>query len=977
MKQGLVFQAGQAAVAADIAPPPATACLVAHVLTPPGLRWIDGKPLAPRLLGADRDAALALPGVRAVVIRDNFAGVVAETGAMAANAARALRARWSAPPRADDTPVSRHAVAQRGDATTALASAKVRQAQHYQWPLAGTRADAWCTAIADWRDGMLCVWLPSTRPAGLREELAALLGIAPQQVALACWQSPDDTADPALLAHHAAADAALLAHAAGKPVLRRLRAADLGLADAALDVRVETARDAEAIAAYGATLAGTAAPAVPLALWLTHTPSPVTDASGAGNDAMPPYRIPHVDVGIVGDSAAFDAAPLTADRAQVFARESHLDEIADAAGTDPVALRLAHLDDARGAALVRQVAERAGWTPAAPRSGAAAGNVQRGRGFAYAHTIDQDAGHNWSAWVAEVEVDGTTGELAVTRVTVGHDSESLPPASATPASRSLEQAVADTALQLTSATPAFDTWPAEDPPASQTLPAIAGSTLPEVRLAGTLATHDALAAGPTDTLPAAAAVANAIFDATGVRLRTPPFSAERIRLALSEAQDKPGSKRNKPGKRGWIAAAAAAAAGMCATLLPWRAPIAPVAPPEPGFYSAATLERGRLVAAGGDCAVCHTAPGGVKNAGGLPLETPFGTVYSTNITPDVQTGIGNWSFAAFERAMREGIHRDGRRLYPAFPYTAFAKISDGDMQALYAHLMSAEPVKSDVPQTKLAFPFNMRPLLAGWNLLFHRNEPFTPDPSRSAQWNRGAYLAEGLGHCGACHSPRNALGAEQSGRKYLTGGAAEGWEAPPLTSLSHAPVPWTKAALFTYLRGGYAPHHGAAAGPMAPVVEELAQLPESDVRAIAHYVASFGTPPPAPSVLAAQAAQIEQRSAQAARTLSGPGERLYQSACAVCHQSDQGIAQFGVKPSLALNTNLHSQLPDNVIQVLLQGMPAPPNSELGAMPAYADTLDDRQIAQLTQYLRARFAPDKPAWQDLENTAARLRAAPAH
>ncbi|MFS8975955.1 c-type cytochrome [Cupriavidus necator] len=974
MKQGLVSQAGHAAVVADTAPPPATTCLVAHVLTPPGLRWIDGKPLAPRLLGADRDAALALPGVRAVVIRDNFAGVVAETGAMAANAARALQARWSAPPRADDAPVSRQAVVQRGNATEVLASAEARHAQHYRWPLAGTRADACCTAIADWRDGMVFVWLPSTRPAALREELAALLGIAPQQVALACWQSPDDTADPTLLAHHAAADAALLANAAGKPVMRRLRAADLGLADAALDVRVDTARAGEAIKAYAATLAGTAAPTVPLALWLTHTPSPVTDTCCAGNAAMPPYRIPHVDVGAVGDIAAFDAAPLAAARAQVFARESHLDEIATVSGTDPVALRLAHLDDARGVALVRQVTERAGWIPAAPRAAASASNVQRGRGFAYAHTIDHDAGQSWSAWVAEVEVDGTTGELAVTRVTVGHDSESLAPEQGAPATRSLEQAVADTALQLTSATPGFDTWQPSDAPPSQTLPAMPGSALPEVRLAGTLTGHDTLAAGPADTLPAAAAVANAIFDATGVRLRTPPFSAERIRLALAEAGDKRGNKRKK---RGWIAAAAATAAGLCATLLPWRAPIAPVAPPEPGFYSAATLERGRLVAAAGDCAVCHTAPGGVKNAGGLPLETPFGTVYSTNITPDVQTGIGNWSFAAFERAMREGIHRDGRRLYPAFPYTAFAKVSDADMQALYAYLMSAEPVKSEVPQTQLAFPFNMRPLLAGWNLLFHRNEPFKPDPSRSAQWNRGAYLAEGLGHCSACHSPRNALGAEQGGRKYLTGGSAEGWEAPPLTSLSHAPVPWTEGALFTYLRGGYAPNHGAAAGPMAPVVEELAQLPEADVRAIAHYVASFGTPPLAPSVLAAQAAQIEQRSAQAALTLNGPGERLYQSACAVCHQSDQGIAQFGVKPSLALNTNLHSKLPDNVIQVLLQGMPAPPNSELGAMPAYADTLDNRQIAQLAQYLRARFAPDQPAWQELENTVARLRAAPAH
>ncbi|MDK3026092.1 c-type cytochrome [Cupriavidus taiwanensis] len=974
MSAGLVpAAAADTALTAGLRPSAAD-CLVAHVLTPPGLRWVGGAPLAARLLHAERDAALALPGIRAVVVRNNFAGVAAVSAAQCADAARALRARWSTPPRADTTPAARHTLAQRGDAADALRHSGARYTQHYQWPLAGTHDEACCTAVADWRDGTLTVWLPVTRPGTLRAELAALLGLAPAQVQLVCWQAPDDRADPALLAPHAAADAALLAHASGQPVVRRLRAADAGLADAALDLRIDSARTDAAIDAYAATLAGATAPAAPLALWLTHTRAPVTDSidmRDAGDAALPPYRIPDVEVAVSGDPSAFTAAPLTTARAQVFARESHLDELAAAADADPVALRLAHLDDPRGTALVRQVAERAGWDPAAPRATPAAGNVRRGRGFAYAHTIDHDAGQSWSAWVAEVEVDGTTGELAVTRVTVGHDSEALPRPPAA-AARSIEQDVAAAALQLTAATPAFDSWPADARHAGETLPARPAQALPEVRLAGTLATHDALAAGPTDSLPAAAAVANAIFDATGVRLRKPPFSAERIRLALAEAN--PGNKNRK---RGWIAAAAAAAAGLCATVLPWRAPIAPVAPPEPGFYSAATLERGRLVAAAGDCAVCHTAPGGAKNAGGLPLETPFGTVYSTNITPDVQTGIGNWSFAAFERAMREGIHRDGRRLYPAFPYTAFAKISDGDMQALYGYLMSAEPVQSAVPRTQLAFPFNLRPLLAGWNLLFHRNERFTPDPARSAQWNRGAYLAEGLGHCSACHSPRNTLGAEQGGRRYLTGGSAEGWEAPALTALSQAPVPWTEAALFTYLRGGYAPHHGAAAGPMAPVVEELAQLPEDDVRAIAHYVASFGTPAPAPSVLAAQAAQVEQRSEQAARTLAGPAERLYQSACAVCHQSDQGIAQFGVKPSLALNTNLHSKLPDNVIQVLLRGMPAPPNSELGAMPAYADTLDDQQIAQLAQYLRARFAPDKPAWQDLENTVARLRAAPAH
>jgi nicotinate dehydrogenase subunit B len=917
-----------------------------------------------------------MPGVRAVVVRNNFAGVVADSDEQAAHAAAALQARWTPPPAPEAVPVRRHALAQLGNAASALEQSRTRQAQHYQWPLAGLQATtATCVAIADWRDGALRLWLPSARPGALREELAALLGIAEPQITLVCWQSADDSADPGLLAHHAAADAALMAHAASGCVRRTITAEDVGLATATLDWQIDSAHAGAVIDAYAATLGGTAAPAVPLALWLTHTVAPVSDVvANAQAGALPPYRIPNIDISAAGAEAGSPDTPLANARAQVFAQESHLDEIAASAGTDPVALRLDHLDDARGAALVRDVAERAGWNASTQRSGTArGGNVRRGRGFAYAHAVENDAAQSWSAWVAEVEVDGTTGELAVTRVTVGHDSDSALPQRATQASPALEQMVAHAARQLTAQSTGCDAWPAEQPETSDsTLPAVTGTTVPEIRMAGSLASRNTLAAGPAATLPAAAAVANAIFDATGVRLREPPFSADRIRLALDSQQ--PEKRRSK---RGWLAAAAAAAAGLCATVLPWRAPIAPVAPTEPGFYSAATLERGRLVAAAGDCAVCHTAPGGVKNAGGLALETPFGTVYSTNITPDAESGIGTWSFAAFERAMREGIHRDGRRLYPAFPYTAFAKISDADMQSLYAYLMSAEPVKTSVPRTELAFPFNMRPLLAGWNLLFHRNERFEPDASRSAQWNRGAYLAEGLGHCSACHSPRNALGGEKGGRHYLTGGTAEGWDAPALTALSRAPVPWTEDALFTYLRGGYAVHHGAAAGPMAPVVEELALLPESDVRAIAHYVASFSAPSPAPAQIAAQATQYEQRSAEAARSLGGPAARLYQSACAVCHQSDQGIRQFGVKPSLALNTNLHSDRPDNVIQVLLQGMPAPPNSTLGAMPSYADSLDDTQITALTQYLRARFAPDKPAWQDVEATVARLRATPAH
>src|SRR5206468_3024507 len=329
-----------------------------------------------------------------------------------------------------------------------------------------------------------------------------------------------------------------------------------------------------------------------------------------------------------------------------------------------------------------------------------------------------------------------------------------------------------------------------------------------------------------------------------------PFTPERILRGLrgeeqhaAEALPSPTSApqpdlsrwRNPfVGRRGVFATAAAlcaAAIGVGAAVLPWRA-IAPIARPDASVYSAATIARGQQLAALGDCAVCATSAKGLLNAGGKPLPTPFGTIYSTNITPDVETGIGAWSYPAFERAMREGIHRDGRHLYPAFPYTHFAKTTDADLQALYAYLMAQAPVRADNPKNHLAFPFNLRPLMAGWNALFHQQSVFEADTTKSAIWNRGAYLVEALGHCGACHSPRNALGAEKA-NAYLAGGFAEGWEAPPLTSLSQAPIPWSEDELFTYLRKGESRFHGVAAGPMAPVVKNLTALPDSDIRAIA------------------------------------------------------------------------------------------------------------------------------------------------
>jgi nicotinate dehydrogenase subunit B len=319
--------------------------------------------------------------------------------------------------------------------------------------------------------------------------------------------------------------------------------------------------------------------------------------------------------------------------------------------------------------------------------------------------------------------------------------------------------------------------------------------------------------------------------------------------------------------------------------------------------------------------------------------------------------------------MREGISRDGHHLYPAFPYTAFTQATDDDLMALYAYLMAQPPVRSEVPATALAFPFSLRPLMALWNALYLAPGTAPAQPQRSAQWNRGAHLVSGLGHCAACHSPRNALGAEQEGPAYLAGAMVEGWEAPALTSLSQGPVPWTEDALFGYLRFGHSREHGAATGPMAPVVAQLATLPEDDLRAMAHFLASFN--PPAIDTQAVARAALERSRVQASAML-GEAQQFFTSACGACHHDGNGPMVFGQNLPLALSSKLHSPRPDNLLRVILEGIREPATPQIGFMPAFRDGLDDRQIARLAAYMRARFAPDKPAWAELEAAAARVR-----
>ena len=273
----------------------------------------------------------------------------------------------------------------------------------------------------------------------------------------------------------------------------------------------------------------------------------------------------------------------------------------------------------------------------------------------------------------------------------------------------------------------------------------------------------------------------------------------------------------------------------------WRPSIAPTSANQT-ITDRKTIDRGAELAAIGNCSDCHTKDVGVPYAGGRALPTPFGIIYASNLTPDRETGIGTWSEEAFRRAMHEGVDREGRQLYPAFPYDHFTKATDEDIHALYSFLMSIPATHNVIPANQLSFPFSFRPIIAGWKVLFFSQASLENDTSKSAEWNRGRYLVEGLGHCGSCHTPRNALGGEEKGSLYA-GGTAEGWNAPPLNASLVTAHHWSVDQLAEYLSTGWHKLHGAAAGPMADVAKNLGRAPKDEVHAIAIYVASLSPQP--------------------------------------------------------------------------------------------------------------------------------------
>jgi mono/diheme cytochrome c family protein len=411
-----------------------------------------------------------------------------------------------------------------------------------------------------------------------------------------------------------------------------------------------------------------------------------------------------------------------------------------------------------------------------------------------------------------------------------------------------------------------------------------------------------------------------------------------------------------------------AVAGFAIT---WRPAIAAIDPPAAQSFDPAQVKRGRQLAAIGNCGTCHTTRSGKDFAGGLPVPTPFGTIYSSNITPDADTGIGRWPESAFRRAMRSGVARDGEHLYPTFPYDHFTNVTDDDDQALYAYLMTRLPVHAPARQNQLAFPLDQRAVIAGWKLLFLRPGSYRPDPSHSAEYNRGGYLVEGLAHCGACHTPRNALGAERTSAQFA-GGEVDNWTAYPINAQSPAPVPWDAGALFAYLRYGWHPDHGVARGPMAEVVSNLSGVPDSDVKAIATYMAGvFGAPTPEGKRRGDEVlAQVKSPAPQAA-TSNAAGEAIYTAACATCHESGRKLPYGGV--NLGLSTAISGPDPRNAVNIILSGVRPVQGERSPIMPGFANSMNDEQIAALLNYLRARFG-NQPAWTDVEKTVASARRA---
>ncbi|MDO1583426.1 c-type cytochrome [Rhizobium oryzicola] len=374
----------------------------------------------------------------------------------------------------------------------------------------------------------------------------------------------------------------------------------------------------------------------------------------------------------------------------------------------------------------------------------------------------------------------------------------------------------------------------------------------------------------------------------------------------------------------------------------------------------ALLERGRYLATAADCVACHTTKGGKFFAGGLAFKLPFGTIYSSNITPDAEYGIGSWSDEEFVRAMRSGIGQHGENLYPAFPYTSYALLSTDDILAIRAYLRSLAPVSAPSPANELAFPFNQRWLMRGWNLLFLASGPMQQNPSKNEKWNRGAYLVEALAHCGECHTPRGLM-FQRVQSEALSGGEVDGWKAWNITSDPDSGLgKWTDEELTALLSTGHAKGHGPAGGGMREAIDlSLSKLPKSDIEAI---VAYLRTVPPVKTdpAIRVETKPAEARAAETAAAGSGKlstGAEIFAGACASCHGKDgSGLAnaRAGITGAHALSDPQGS----NLIRVILNGSSDGSGAPGKTMPGFAAIYSDTEVAALANYMIGTFGGKK-------------------
>lgn len=368
--------------------------------------------------------------------------------------------------------------------------------------------------------------------------------------------------------------------------------------------------------------------------------------------------------------------------------------------------------------------------------------------------------------------------------------------------------------------------------------------------------------------------------------------------------------------------------------------------------SASLVERGEYLAHAADCVVCHTAKGGEKYAGGFAFTLPFGTIYSTNITPDPETGIGAYTDEQFLAAVHRGVRRDGARLYPAMPFPSYTYMTDADALAIKAYLFSLEPVHAPPRPNTLAFPFNQRWLMGMWSAFFNADERFRPNAAKGPEWNRGAYIAEALAHCGECHTPRNIAFALDNRNKF-GGAVTAGWRAYNISSHAEKGVgAWTDDELFSYLTIGHAPGRGTASGPMGEAVDEsFSRLAADDMRAVVSYLRTLPAVGAGPATTRAPAAPESHKAG--VEGAHAQGKQVFEGACASCHgwTGESALSPFA---TLTGARSVNDPRATNVAQIVISGMKRTTPEGVISMPAFGEAYSDAEIAAVANYVTARF-----------------------